>query len=1653
MARPAAILDILVNAQTGKASAELKKFDRNLKTTAKSMDDTDRSAISATKSTRGFSSSLTDANQRVLGLKNAIGLVKFPAFIAGAGGAAQAISALGAGAVGLTSALAPLTGALTAYPAILGAFAQAMGVTALASIDDVTAAVGGLREKLDETSDEFKNLSPEAQELARQMQALKAPIRALQRDVQEPLFSGMADGIRAAAKNLPSLNRVLTATAGSLGFLAREAGEFVGRRGFGRDFEKIGLNNARSIRRMGQAGLNLGDALRHVMVEARPLINFMTDGALLFSQWAKQAARAGRESGDMAKFFAQTENVIRRLVSIGGSLTGVFREIGSAAAPLGRDILRSLDRGADSLERWAESTRGRRSLRRYFEDAKRPLYEMGKLIRDVSQGFFDLANTPGLPKLIRQFRRELLPALLEMTEQTTKQFGPVLIDFLTEATKLLTHFVGSNGTLTLFVKGLTRGAELLNKLFEEIPALATVASAALTGFSLYKLLGIGTALRGLGSLGGRLGGLLGKTTTGGIGGALNNMKPIPVFVTNQGFGRPGGGAPTGPGPTGRPTPVPPTSPKPGPMPKGPMGGAGRAGGWAGALVSALLLSKQLIDDIPKGAGAAETVVGQVVKKMIDLRSKVKALADAGKGIPVRMIARAGLDPKTLAEAGVNVLGLKNRVQVLRDVINQRAKAQFGEALQADGTLAKGAVDKMIEGVKSLPPAMRQQASKAMIQTAEELRRGGELNGKEARRLVRILEGHFGEIPKKAEKAGKETNQGWSHWLGKAAQTGRDKSGELRKAVTGNVDSMANAVGGGMQNINKNVGKAMKAFGVEWKGYAVDVNTGKAIGGLQRGGAIDVPGSGTGDRVRALLEPGEVIVNKRAAAALGGAKHVDRINQIIPRFQAGGMVDPRGPGTGVVNEAIAETVGDWSTKYNAAINWGYDPGGGHQSPGHNVTGTATDTSPAGGWVGASLTLFENGLRAILGSVDQILYGTAGIGTPYPNHGRGNHAHIEWGMSPGGIKGAIAEKIKRIVLEGPDGPLKEMGQAALDKARAAANKFIEKKAPVFSGGGEGAMPHVPGGSFSVADMESLWTKVNRGQGDAHLMAAIGMAESSGNPSVTNSIGARGLWQIIPSTAAAFNLQYDRLTDPAYNALGAGRILAGQGLGAWEAYTNGAYQRFMAKGGIVQALQEGGIAGKDGNKLIPNFGEAVRAVGGAGEDGTTALKRLMKAIGRIGPRGVSDEGLVGRMLELDTMAADYATFADEAATQTKDFPYSLEKMGGKWNILWGDEGQVLQSFGSEAAAVARYNELIAPLLGKFRGQTEEQWRTSELDKLAKLRDLLLQAKERIAERRKQLEPPKGLIGIANKKLRKMNKEVGDIEKILGKEGKTPKDWKGIDPVTADAKQWNDQEPKKRRELQKKFKRDGGKLPGDRDWGADGVLYTREANPGRFPDPDRPRRIATALDTKIIPGLEGALGKFVAAKDTVITALDDVQGPRSTMKRFINGAPLPQIGDPDELGNRIRTSQLALLALGAKPEITITPEEIPDTTESVEILKQMLTEAQQRTAVSQAQYGVFAGMPVLGALAKGGPVGRSGMYLVGEHGPEVVGLQQGAQVYSNQQSQAMIDPSATVIVNGDITNVPPGMAPVEVLDAKATVRAGSRGYGKRVLPGARGR
>ena len=107
-----------------------------------------------------------------------------------------------------------------------------------------------------------------------------------------------------------------------------------------------------------------------------------------------------------------------------------------------------------------------------------------------------------------------------------------------------------------------------------------------------------------------------------------------------------------------------------------------------------------------------------------------------------------------------------------------------------------------------------------------------------------------------------------------------------------------------------------------------------------------------------------------------------------------------------------------------------------------------------------------------------------------------------------------------------------------------------------------------TYSNAQLQALARSVGIPENHVPLMAAIALAESSGDPSAINpGVGAGGrrtneysvgLWQI--NTLVHKNYSVQQLKDPQINAREMARIYRTQGLRAWGAYTDGRYKRYM-------------------------------------------------------------------------------------------------------------------------------------------------------------------------------------------------------------------------------------------------------------------------------------------------------------------------------------------------------------------------------------------------------------------------------------------------------------------------------------------------------------
>lgn len=194
------------------------------------------------------------------------------------------------------------------------------------------------------------------------------------------------------------------------------------------------------------------------------------------------------------------------------------------------------------------------------------------------------------------------------------------------------------------------------------------------------------------------------------------------------------------------------------------------------------------------------------------------------------------------------------------------------------------------------------------------------------------------------------------------------------------------------------------------------------------------------------------------------------------------------------------------------------------------------------------------------------------------GHEDHIHV---AILGALKGGLSmAQIKRQILSGPDGPLKSMGQAALDKVQKSAKGYADKKTAALGMDG-------PGGSSQIMAWLSAALKITGHYSASNLQDLYGraMQESGGDPKAINlwdsnaAAGhpSKGLLQTIDSTFDAYKMKgHNNIWNPVDNAIAAirymysryGDIVGPSGTGYARGGRIGkALRKFTSGGRVVQ------------------------------------------------------------------------------------------------------------------------------------------------------------------------------------------------------------------------------------------------------------------------------------------------------------------------------------------------------------------------------------------------------------------------------------------------------------------------------------------------------
>lgn len=417
----------------------------------------------------------------------------------------QAVSALGAGFISLTSAIAPASGLILGLPAAVLGGASAMGALKLGTqgVGDAFTAVAKAQAEQDKQGKltkaqydslqaSLKGLAPAARSFVTEVTALGPAWTKMREAVQESLFTNLAVVTRNLGNTyIPILRGALTGVAGAFNSAAQEAAGYLSQAETTSRIGEITRNNTAAAQSFARVTAPLIDIFIRLAQVASPYLTRVADLVVRFAQYVDRAAAAGQETGRLANFFQRAwttaETLGRIAVNVG---TGIF-QIFHAASWSGQPLLLLLDQLTAKFAAWTSSARGQAALETFFRNSQAPLHEIIGLLGDAAKALASFAGGGGdqLTPIITALRSDFLPAITEIVHNLTGGgLGPALAQAAVAVSQLIAALSGGGGggTLTAFITTLTKAIEIVTKVTTSVPGASTAFTGLFAAIGVYQ---------------------------------------------------------------------------------------------------------------------------------------------------------------------------------------------------------------------------------------------------------------------------------------------------------------------------------------------------------------------------------------------------------------------------------------------------------------------------------------------------------------------------------------------------------------------------------------------------------------------------------------------------------------------------------------------------------------------------------------------------------------------------------------------------------------------------------------------------------------------------------------------------------------------------------------------------------------------------------------------------------------------------------------------------------------------------------------------------------------------------------------------------------------------------------------------------------------
>ena len=327
-------------------------------------------------------------------------------------------------AAGLVATLANIAPA--AAVAVSGFIAMRLAAGALklgmVGVDDAMKAALD-PEQAEEFEKALKKLAPNAQAFARQVKALAPEFKKLQQSVQNKLFEGLAEDLKAVGKAvLPTLRKNLEASAVSLNFMARGAAAAAVELGKNGVLDKALKGANAGLAQLTEAPGQVVTALGQIGAAAGP--SFAKLAAAGGGALDKLSAKLTKsfESGGMQKAIEQAIHLAGELAGVFGNVLKIVGSVFGAAQASGGGFIAVLKDITGQMAKAFASKEVQKGLQAIFGVMAQVGASVGPILISLLKSLGKLFEVLGPP--IERLVKHLGTGLLKIADA----LGPVVVE-------------------------------------------------------------------------------------------------------------------------------------------------------------------------------------------------------------------------------------------------------------------------------------------------------------------------------------------------------------------------------------------------------------------------------------------------------------------------------------------------------------------------------------------------------------------------------------------------------------------------------------------------------------------------------------------------------------------------------------------------------------------------------------------------------------------------------------------------------------------------------------------------------------------------------------------------------------------------------------------------------------------------------------------------------------------------------------------------------------------------------------------------------------------------------------------------------------------------------------------------------------------------